>query len=110
MVGAGTMGFGIALNFALAGCAVILNDVSDDVLARSMRNAEASLMLMREERLITGGRAKKALGRIATTADLTLLAGESDFVTEAIVVTVTLPAASRHCTGPGRRRKRLCQN
>ena len=85
VVGAGTMGFGIALNFALAGYSVILNDVSDDVLARSMRNAEAALKLMREEHLITGGRAKKVLGGIATTVDLALLARESDFITEAIV-------------------------
>jgi 3-hydroxybutyryl-CoA dehydrogenase len=85
VVGAGTMGFGIALNFALAGYPVILNDVSDDVLARAMKNAEAALQLMREERLITAGRLRKAMGRITTTTDLTDVARDSDFITEAIV-------------------------
>jgi 3-hydroxybutyryl-CoA dehydrogenase len=85
VVGAGTMGFGIALNFALAGYPVILTDVSDDVLTRSMRNGTTALQLMREERLITAGRAKKALGLITITTDLPKVARESSFITEAIV-------------------------
>jgi 3-hydroxybutyryl-CoA dehydrogenase len=85
VVGGGTMGFGIALNFALAGYPVALNDISDDVLVRSLKNAAAALQLMREERLITAAQAKKAISRLTVTTDLPKVARECDFITEAIV-------------------------
>ncbi len=85
VVGAGTMGFGIALNFALAGYPTYLNDVSDEVLGRSLCNIENALKLMREEKLITATEAKTALRKIAPTTDLEQLAERSDFVTEVIV-------------------------
>jgi 3-hydroxybutyryl-CoA dehydrogenase len=85
VVGAGTMGFGIALNFALAGFPTRINDVSDEVLGRSLCNIESALKLMHEEKLVTAVEAKAALGRIIPTLDLAVLAGDSDFVTEVIV-------------------------
>ena len=85
VVGAGTMGHGIALNFALAGYPVYLNDVNDDVLGRSMKNVEADLKLMHEEKLITAVQAKKALAKFRPTIDLAILARDSDFISEVIV-------------------------
>ncbi len=85
VVGAGTMGFGIALNFALAGYPTRISDVNDDVLNQSLKNIQAALKLMREEKLVTAAQANKALGRIQPTTDLALLAKGSDFVTEVIV-------------------------
>ena len=85
VVGAGTMGFGIALNFALAGYHTYLSDVSDEVLGRSLCNIENALKLMREEKLITTTEAKAALRMIAPTTDVEQLARDSDFVTEVIV-------------------------
>jgi 3-hydroxybutyryl-CoA dehydrogenase len=85
IVGAGTMGHGIAINFAVAGYPVWLNDVNEEVLDRSMRHVESDLKLMHEEKLITASQAKKALARFKPTTDLETLAGNSDFVTEVIV-------------------------
>jgi 3-hydroxybutyryl-CoA dehydrogenase len=85
VVGAGTMGFGIALNFALAGYATRISDVNHDVVNRSVKNIEAALRLMREEKLVTAAQAKKALSRIHPSTDVALLAEESDFITEVIV-------------------------
>jgi 3-hydroxybutyryl-CoA dehydrogenase len=85
VIGAGTMGFGIGLNFALAGYPTTLNDVSEDVLARAMGNIEGALKLMREEKLITAAEARKAISRMMTTTDVSRVAEDSDFITEVIV-------------------------
>ncbi len=85
VVGAGTMGFGIALNFALAGYPTHLHDISDEILNHSVRNIESALKLMREEKLITAAEAKAALRLITPTTNLERLADQSDFVTEVIV-------------------------
>jgi len=84
VVGVGTMGFGIALNFALAGFTTRINDVSEDVVKGALGRMEAALRLMREEGLVTAARAKKALGKVAVS-DLDGLAAKSDFITEVIV-------------------------
>ncbi len=85
VVGAGTMGSGIALNFALAGYSTIVNDVSDAVLSQSMKTTESALNLMNEEGLVTRRQAARAVKRFTPTTDLARLAADSDFVTEAIV-------------------------
>ena len=85
VVGGGTMGFGIAINFALWGYPTIISDLSEEVLARTESNIAQALRLFVECGLITEDRAEEALARITTTTDLAQLAGQSDFVTEAIV-------------------------
>jgi 3-hydroxybutyryl-CoA dehydrogenase len=45
VVGAGTMGFGIALNFALGGYPVMMSDLSSEHLEQSMRQVRAALDL-----------------------------------------------------------------
>lgn len=85
VVGAGTMGSGIALNFALAGYPTFVNDVSDAVLGRSIETIEAALKLMTEEGLVTRRQATAAVKRLTPTTDLGRLGASSDFVTEAIV-------------------------
>ena len=84
VVGVGTMGFGIALNFVLAGFTTRINDASEDVAKGALGRIEAALRLMREEGLVTAARAKKALGKVAVS-DLDGLAAKSDFITEVIV-------------------------
>ena len=37
VVGGGTMGFGIAINFAVGGYPIIISDVNDEVLAQSRK-------------------------------------------------------------------------
>ena len=85
VVGGGTMGFGIAINFALGGYSTVICDLNDEVLERSMANIKSALNLFVEEELITQEQAKDTVDRITTTTDLTEVARGSDFITEAIV-------------------------
>jgi 3-hydroxybutyryl-CoA dehydrogenase len=85
VVGAGTMGFGIALNFALWGYPTIMSDLNDEILERSRHNIKAALALFVEEALISPQQAEETASRITTTTNLAELAAASDFVTEAIV-------------------------
>lgn len=85
VVGSGTMGFGIAINFALAGYCTIINDVDDETLNVSLKNIQSALGMFVEEELITQEQASNAIGLIEPTTDLEALASQSDFVTEAIV-------------------------
>ena len=85
VAGGGTMGFGIAVNFALAGYPTLIYDLADEILERSLANVRAALELFVEEGLVTGPQADQAAARIDTTTDLERLAAHSDFITEAIV-------------------------
>ena len=85
VVGAGTMGFGIALNFALWGYPTIMSDLSAEILERSMHNIKSALALFVEEGLIPSQQAEETARRITTTPNLAELAATSDFVTEAII-------------------------
>ena len=86
VVGGGTMGFGIAINFALwGGYPTIIQDLKESILDQSAKQIRSSLKLFIEEDLITPEQAKEALDKITLTTDLAELANKSDFVTEAIV-------------------------
>ena len=85
VVGGGTMGFGIAINFALGGYPTVIRDLSDALLQQSMKNIKASMDLFVEEELITQGEADGTLSRITTTTELEEVATQSDFITEVIV-------------------------
>ena len=85
VVGAGTMGFGIAINFALWGYPTIMSDLSDEILKQSMKNVKSAMELFVEEGLITRKQADDIVSRITTTTDLVEVAANSDFITEAIV-------------------------
>lgn len=85
VVGGGTMGFGIAINFALWGYPTIVSDLNEEILAGTEAQAARAMELFVEGGLITRLRADETLGRITRTTDLALLAAKSDYVTEAIV-------------------------
>lgn len=85
VVGCGTMGFGIAINFALWGYPTMMSDLSDSLLAQGLRNVALAMDLFVAGGLITRQRADATISRISTTTDLAQLAAESDFITEAIV-------------------------
>ena len=89
VVGGGTMGFGIAINFALWGYPTIVSDLSDEVLAGTEAQIAHALELFVEGGLISGRRAEETRARITTTTDLAQLAGQSDFVTEVIIERLT---------------------
>lgn len=85
VVGSGTMGFGIAINFALWGYPTLMCDLNDEILAQAMKNVEQALALFIEGELITRQQAEETISRISTTTDLAEVARRSDFITEAIV-------------------------
>ena len=85
VVGAGLMGSGIALNFALAGYETIMSDLDEGALAGAMKRIDTVLSMFNEEGLTDQAEAAAAVARIETTTDLDTLARSSDFITEAIV-------------------------
>ena len=85
VVGSGTMGFGIAINFALWGYPTTMHDLNDEILVQSMRNIEHAMHLFVEGDLISPQLADETIGRMSTTTDLAHVAANSDFITEAIV-------------------------
>ncbi len=84
VVGAGTMGSGIVINFALGGYPTMLCDVSENVLEQSLTKIALDLDIFVQEGLVTRQQADEALARITTTTELTAVARSSDFITEAI--------------------------
>ena len=85
VVGAGTMGFGLSINFALWGYPTYVHDLTQVALDRAKGNIEAALTLMVDEGLIIEPQANETLSRLRMTTNLTDLAQNSDFITEAIV-------------------------
>lgn len=81
VIGAGAMGTGIAQVAATSGFEVILNDVGEDFLQRSMKIMDKSLSKLKEKGKIEEER-DAILGRIKTTTTLADVK-EVDFVVEA---------------------------
>src|SRR4029078_11899815 len=84
IVGAGTMGNGIAQVFAQAGFTVRLVDVAQPLLDRARGWIEKSLNKFVEKGKLTAGDRDATLGRLTTMTTLDKLA-TADYVVEAIV-------------------------
>ena len=82
VLGAGTMGHGIAQVAALAGFEVVLRDVNDELVARGKLTIERNLTKGIERGKITEEQKQEALSRITTTSDLRELAA-ADLIIEA---------------------------
>lgn len=82
VVGAGTMGTGIAQVAAASGFEVVLNDTAEELLQRSMKAVDKSLTKLSEKGKIEEDK-DKILSRIKTSTQLADL-GEVDFVVEAV--------------------------
>jgi len=85
IVGAGTMGHGIAISYALWGYPVVMSDLNGEILEKSRTQIRFSLDGFVEEKVIPRRQAEQSLARIRTTTDLSDLAVDVDFVCEAIV-------------------------
>ncbi len=82
VVGAGTMGNGIAQAFAVAGYAVTLTDVAQAAIDRGLKNIDGSLeRLVKKEKMSAADKAA-AIGRIAASTSFDALAGV-DIIIEA---------------------------
>jgi 3-hydroxybutyryl-CoA dehydrogenase len=84
VVGAGTMGNGIAQVFAQAGFTVRLVDVGQPLLDRARTNIDKSLAKLVDKGKITADERQATLQRLTTTTTLDLL-NDADYVVEAIV-------------------------
>jgi len=84
VVGAGTMGNGIAQVFAQAGFTVRLVDVAQPMLERARHTIEKSLARLVEKEKLAAAARDAALSRVLTTTTLDALA-DADYIVEAIV-------------------------
>ena len=82
VIGAGTMGTGIAQTAAVSGFDVMLNDVKEDLLQNSLKRIDKSLAKFQEKGKLKEDK-EEIQTRIQTTTSLEDLK-ESDFVVEAV--------------------------
>ena len=84
VIGAGTMGSGIAQVCAMAGYPVVMQDLSDAALDRARTSMQSSLARLVKKATLTQAQAAETTARIATATALDQLA-DCDIVIEAIV-------------------------
>jgi 3-hydroxyacyl-CoA dehydrogenase len=84
VVGAGLMGHGIALQFALGGRDVWLNDLTEDALSRAMDSVRTSMGTLQAVGLVDGDAAVQALERVHTEVSLDKAVSGAGVVIEAV--------------------------
>jgi 3-hydroxybutyryl-CoA dehydrogenase len=84
VIGAGTMGNGIAQVLAQAGIEVAMMDVDDKFLERGFASIKASLGKMTEKGKMTEDEAAKVVARIKGTLDMKEAVSDVDIVIEAV--------------------------
>ena len=84
VIGAGTMGNGIAQVFAQSGFSVTLVDVAQPMLERARATIETNVARFVEKGKLTAADRDAALGRLSTATSIDRL-GDADYVVEAIV-------------------------
>jgi len=92
VVGAGQMGSGIAHVFAVAGYDVLLNDISEEALAKARAQIEKNLSRQAERGKLEAAARDAALARIATTTRLADL-GPCDLIIESATERETVKSA-----------------
>jgi 3-hydroxybutyryl-CoA dehydrogenase len=90
VVGAGTMGSGIAHVFAQHGFEVLLYDVAPEVLQRALATIERNLQRQQQKGVLSEAEKQAALQRIQTGTDLHSFAAQAEFVIEAAPENVSL--------------------
>lgn len=89
VVGAGTMGNGIAQAFAVAGHTVVMTDVAQAALDKGLKNVDGSLERLVKKEKMTAADKATTLGRITTSTKLEAL-GDVDLIVEAATENLTL--------------------
>mgnify|MGYP005820035417 CR=1 FL=1 len=92
VVGAGLMGSGIAAVAAQAGYQVTLHDTTEEATRRGLGEVESSYRRFVARERMTADEAAAALGRIALTTDLGVVA-QADLVVEAVYETLDVKRA-----------------
>ena len=83
VIGAGTMGNGIAHTFAQSGFSVNLVDISQDALDKGLKNITTNLDRIIAKGNLTEDQKSETLGNIKTFTDLKTAVAEADLVVEA---------------------------
>jgi len=83
VVGAGTMGHGIAQVAAAAGMSVLLHDLSDELIRKGLEAIRRNLDKGVARGKVTEAQREATLGRLGPAADLAAAAAESDLIVEA---------------------------
>jgi len=83
VIGAGTMGNGIAQVAARSGLLVVMRDVSDEYLRRGFKSIDKSLQRDVDKQRLAPEEKERILGRIKPTAEMEELR-ETDFIVEAV--------------------------
>ena len=91
VIGAGTMGNGIAQVAARAGYAVVMRDVKDEFLERGLKAIDRSLQRDVDKARLAEEEKQVILGRIQTTTEMQSLR-EASFVVEAVTENYTVKA------------------
>lgn len=89
VIGAGTMGGGIAMNFANAGMQVTLLEVSDEALSNGLQTIDRNYMGGIKRGKLTEAEALERRGRITGTTNYATLA-DADLVVEAVFESLDL--------------------
>ena len=84
VIGAGTMGHGIAQIVSTAGMAVTLCDIKEEFLNRAQSGISTSLKRMEDKGKISEATKKEILSRIHFTTDLLEAVADTDLVVEAV--------------------------
>jgi len=84
IVGAGTMGHGIGLTYALGGYKVTLHDRNEDILRKAISQVKSDLETFAECGLLSETKINETLANITTTTELQKASQNADFVTEAV--------------------------
>jgi len=84
VLGGGLMGHGIAQVFAQAGCRVVVNDISPEVLAQVVPKIRTNLEQMSAYGLIRAESTESILKRVSTSASLAAAVQEAELVIEAV--------------------------
>lgn len=85
VIGAGTMGHGIAQVAAQAGYSVALHDINDDLVKRGLERIEENLKKGVERGKVTEEARRATLSRIRLTTDVNDASRSADLVIEAVV-------------------------
>jgi 3-hydroxybutyryl-CoA dehydrogenase len=85
VIGAGTMGNGIAHVFAQYGFSVVLSDVKQEYLDRALSTIRTNFDRQIKKGTLTEDQKRQALGRIKTTTDPTSGLREANLVIEAVI-------------------------
>ena len=89
VVGAGTMGNGIAQVVALAGIEAVISDIGEEQLQRGLNAVSGSLDRLIKKEKLTPDQKAAAMARISTATDMTALA-DCDLIIEAATENIEL--------------------